>query len=61
MEKGKVKERIIRYFYENIEYFKHIAGKCICFTCDCGHCKCNFIHKKIDDNYGTIYKNCYNE
>jgi len=35
-ESGTVKERLLKYFYANIGYFKHIAGKCKCFECDCG-------------------------
>lgn len=49
----------MKYFFDNIEYFKHIAGKCKCFECDCGKCKCGFIHKKVADNFGTIYKKQY--
>lgn len=53
----KVKERLMKYFFENVDYFRHLVGKCICFACKCGHCKCNYVHKHITDNFGTIYKN----
>ena len=25
----------------NVDYFAHIAGKCLCGDCICGHCKCS--------------------
>lgn len=36
VEKNKLQERLMKYFLQNIDYFKHIATKCKCFTCDCG-------------------------
>jgi len=36
-------KRLVKYFVENIEYFKHLSGKCICFQCKCGKCKCNYV------------------
>jgi hypothetical protein len=57
---------IRRLIKDNFGYFKHFLGYCVCFTCDCGLCKCTYQmkdQKKIlfRGAYVSLYHNSYNE
>ena len=57
-----------KFMNKNQAYFDHLAGKnnkkgkCVCYQCDCGRCKCVFQKAKIQSNLpgASLYKDSFN-
>lgn len=49
---SKYYEKMSKLIESNPDYFDHIAGRCLCYMCDCGKCenKCKLMNNKVDSS-----------
>ena len=48
---------VMSFIEDNYEYLNHMMGKCACFTCSCGSCRCYF--KQARQKYMTGMQSVY--